>query len=675
MDVKTFILCSLSSTLLYADAVFVTDHANGTIYLFDSTHPTTPTPFTSLPTGHSATGIAISGHTAYVTDSLTPGNIYAFDLINPANPATLLTTMSGTLSAFSIAIADKTAYITTATTGGIFSFNTAHPTTPTLITTMPAGHPAGNIAISDQTAYVNDAGFFPGSIYSFNTVTPAAITDLVTSLSANFTQGLAISGETVYVGNTGVNIYSFDMASPSPALVSTIAGFSNSGLTASPTTVYVSRNNTPGDIFSFHVANPVNPATLLTSMPAGTLAFQLGVAPTVIATKGLHGQTKKVANYLNSLPFSFFGLVTQPAQMTGKELQSSLKKVCPARLASSIFAADNALFAVSQVVEKHTRNQRFARLDRTYQIPPTTSLDLRAQLVDASPAVPLQQPACCPSEPCSIWIEGLGVFTRQQPQLQTPAFKTSTGGFVAALEAYGNLPNVIGGGLAYTHTHLKWKGGYGASTIEQEYGFVYGTFDITCDFYIDAAIWLELFQIHNHRRLAFPGFKATEHSDPKGFQFAPHIELGYDFDWCWFSLEPFAMCDWVSSWQHRFRETGHGFNFGVKGQYSGMIRTELGLRFYETIACRWGQIIIQEKTSYVNKEPFHVGTVNAFLVGAPGSFTVETLTASQNLGLVELEFLFTSTDMRYPYGSVGYQGEFGSSYISNQVILEIGQDF
>src|SRR5207244_3155089 len=100
--------------------------------------------------------------------------------------------------------------------------------------------------------------------------------------------------------------------------------------------------------------------------------------------------------------------------------------------------------------------------------------------------------------------------------------------------------------------------------------------------------------------------------------------LGYNKYWRWFCLEPFAMFDWVSSWQHGFHE--HGANaFGFKRQYSGLLRSELGFRFFEVVQRDSFSLIIQEKASYANEKPFHLGAATLFLVGGPGSFTVGAL--------------------------------------------------
>jgi hypothetical protein len=82
-----------------------------------------------------------------------------------------------------------------------------------------------------------------------------------------------------------------------------------------------------------------------------------------------------------------------------------------------------------------------------------------------------------------------------------------------------------------------------------------------------------------------------------------------------------------------------------------------------------------EKLSYVNKLPFQTGSVTAFLTGSPGSFTVETLTGTQNLGVGQFELIFNPTKRKLPRLALGYQGEFGSKFQSHQVLLSLEKTF
>lgn len=72
-----------------------------------------------------------------------------------------------------------------------------------------------------------------------------------------------------------------------------------------------------------------------------------------------------------------------------------------------------------------------------------------------------------------------------------------------------------------------------------------------------------------------------------------------------------------------------------------------------------------------------MGKISTTLVGSlipSGPFDglfVETLTTTQNLGAVGVEFLFKPNQSKYPEFSLGYYGEFGAEYFGQELILKI----
>ncbi len=62
-------------------------------------------------------------------------------------------------------------------------------------------------------------------------------------------------------------------------------------------------------------------------------------------------------------------------------------------------------------------------------------------------------------------------------------------------------------------------------------------------------------------------------------------------------------------------------------------------------------------------------------MGSPGSFTVETLTTPQNLGVGEFGLIFESLNPKYPYASLTFQGQFNQPYQSHAVNLELEWNF
>jgi len=48
-------------------------------------------------------------------------------------------------------------------------------------------------------------------------------------------------------------------------------------------------------------------------------------------------------------------------------------------------------------------------------------------------------------------------------------------------------------------------------------------------------------------------------------------------------INPFVMVDWANNWQDEYEEEGNGpFNISEVDHYSWLLRTEAGIRFYQS---------------------------------------------------------------------------------------------
>ena len=234
--------------------------------------------------------------------------------------------------------------------------------------------------------------------------------------------------------------------------------------------------------------------------------------------------------------------------------------------------------------------------------------------------------------------------------------------------------------MSYLHTSIDQKKHVGNSDINQESLFIYASWD-NKNFYLDGALWGGLFQTKQTRKIQMSGFNFKSTSEPDGGQLTPHLELGSNYSMTHsqnfeFGINPLVMLDWANAWQDSYKEKGtNPLNAAQKSHHASLLRSEAGFRFSEIWFYRSWNLIFQEKTSYVNTHSFSAGKVNAFLVGSPGSFTVETLTTSQNLGVVQLLMTLSSLKSGYPITTIFYQGEFGGSYQSHQINLELAWNF
>jgi uncharacterized protein with beta-barrel porin domain len=293
-----------------------------------------------------------------------------------------------------------------------------------------------------------------------------------------------------------------------------------------------------------------------------------------------------------------------------------------------------------------------------------------------------KQPGLCPKrEPYTVWLSPFGEYAREKAQLQTPAFSMGIGGALVAFEYDSMNDNALGFAGAYVRTHIHEEQGIGSANVNQGYLTLYGTLT-AANGYFDLGVWGGYYDSNNERQIVFPGTNQTATSNTHGWQLAPHFEVGYNalrLQNCgmkWFGVEPFLMGDWVANWESSFRERGGGdLNTGQNARFCSLLRGESGLRFHEILQLSWGNLVLREKGSYAYQKAFHTGKITAFLIGAPGSFIVNTLTSAQNLGVIEFSMLFVPAKSTRPYVDLRYQGEFGSQYQSHQGVIEIGKKF
>lgn len=399
---------------------------------------------------------------------------------------------------------------------------------------------------------------------------------------------------------------------------------------------------------------------------------------------GLTGNNLVLAQYLNeNAPSNVVSLFNS---LGAAALPGALEAAAPTRNAFATFASQNGYLAVSQICSDHARQRRFRSRESA-----SSHLALLSQAEDdllaaASVRTLYQKQKPELSEPESpphpefytVWGTAFGAYIHEKAQLQTPAFHAGSGGFVVAFDYTGLSPHVVGAAGAYVHTHLDESGGMGEANIDQ--GYLTGYAILTArQWYFDLGLWGGYYHIDNQRKISFPGFHQTAKSEPQGWQLAPHVEIGYDglqYKEGKWGIEPFVMADWVANWEDSFHEHGAGsLNMGQEARFCSLLRGEAGLRLYEILYREWGRIAFREKGSYAYQKAFHTGSIQAFLVGSPGSFTVTTLTGAQNLGVFEFSVLFFPKSPKIPYFDLRYQGEFGSMYQSHQGMLEIGKDF
>ncbi len=395
----------------------------------------------------------------------------------------------------------------------------------------------------------------------------------------------------------------------------------------------------------------------------------------ILPTQGLSGNNLRVAQYLNQLiPYAkSLGLGDQYILLEGlsdSAYQNALQSISPTRNSSLTFAAQNMMFMFSDSLESHFTKRRLAYSQKKSSQKKELSFLADEELLAAN-----QLPRKTSSSPktSQIWATGFGAFSRQDSQNQTPGFNFNSGGLFIAYD-YGNTDQGCIGALGgYAHSSIQEDHSMGSGDINAGFLSIYGTRSLS-DFFVDVAIWGQCMGVDQKRNIFFPGFDSTAKSSYHAGQLDLHFGTGYDFNLYTGTIEPFALLDWVCEWDPTYSETGAtAYNMEISSKSSWMLRFETGLNGYNTTTFSSGVLIARAKLSYVYKKPHHVGTLNAAIVGAPISFFVEAFSADQSLVSPAAE-LFWQTNWN-GYGSISYDGEFGSGYTSNQFYGKLGYFF
>jgi len=528
-----------------------------------------------------------------------------------------------------------------------------------------------NIGFSAQRGTLSGSGSLTGTVFvNSGTISPDAGQTLTLGNLTLSPAGGGALGSLVHIAidSSGTSLVSVN----GPA---TLAGILEIALdpNAAPGAYTVLTSTGITGTFDSVTFTGTTPNYSLSYLPVGSPTFvQFVLSSSTLPTRGLQGNNLQVANYLNALApeADALGLTDQFDILNGlssSQYQDALESISPSRNTSSLFAAQNVTFLFSESLGSHFTQRRLAHNQSKNQYAKETAFLAANQ----SPRQMMHTPP--EGTHSQLWAMGFGQFGHQNSQDQTPAFDFNSGGFLVGYD-YGNTDEGCIGLLAgYAHSSIQQHHSMGNSHVNAGYLSLYGMRSFS-DFFIDAAIWGDSMSIDQKRRISYPGFNATAKSAYHAMQLDLHVGAGYDFNIHTGTIEPFGLLDWIYERDPSYLETGAApYNMAISSRTSWMLRFETGLNGYKTTTYSWGIFIAQAKLSYVYKQPHDVGRLNAAIINAPTSFAVEAFTRSQSLVSPALE-LFWQANWN-GYGSISYDGEFGSGYSSNQFYGKLGYSF
>lgn len=405
----------------------------------------------------------------------------------------------------------------------------------------------------------------------------------------------------------------------------------------------------------------------------GSNAVYLLYEVQLISTTGLSGNDLTFANYLNNyapVTSEYLALATLPSGQQANAVNS----VSPARNAFGPFVTQQTIFSLSQLVSGHLDNRRVSAFHGPLK---TSSMALgnwhHNLLADNSNSCLPHATAEKKDSVFDLWFSGFVNFAHQAKESENPSFNFMSEAILVGLD-YAQL-NTVGGCLGFAHSQIHDSNHFGKANVPYYFGALYGNF-VFNGFYMEPAFWVVFHQIHNKRYISYDGIDVTAQGTINGWQIDPHLGLGYDIDMTWGNIEPFVAFDWVVNWEGSLQEQGAGnLNVYQKSHSSSMLQSQVGVKFYQLVCKAFGQFGIKEGISYINRAPFSSGKVTAAILGSPQFVTLESFSKVQNLGVLSLELLAAVGQKKDVSIALGYEGQFGSEYISNEILLRMAKQF
>ncbi|MCH9621648.1 MAG: hypothetical protein S4CHLAM20_10730 [Chlamydiia bacterium] len=401
------------------------------------------------------------------------------------------------------------------------------------------------------------------------------------------------------------------------------------------------------------------------------LNWSQGSGSSTISTTGLTGNVLRFANYLNenATSLSDYALL---ANLSGTALFNALNSASPARNFSGTFVTQETMFSFSHIVNNYLRNQRFMESQESSDMAGLFDQDDKYLVSDKCAECSQYEK---PNKGFSVWISGFLDFANQGAESQNVAFDFNSEGVLLGVD-YDCIPNaIVGAAIGYAHSQIYQNENMGKSNIPYYIATVYGgsTYD---RLYVQGAFWGAFHQNYNERNTSIANVDTTAKATINGWQIDPHLEVGYMALKPWRGLEPFVAVDWVINWEDSYKETGPGgLNMEQKAQTSSMLQTEVGVRFFQQVERQKASFGLKESVSYINRTPYGTGKVRTAIVGTPQFITLTSFSEPQNLGAVNVTMFTKIGKKRNVVFSLGYEGQFGSNYTFNEVVLKLAKSF
>ncbi|MBS0626635.1 MAG: autotransporter domain-containing protein, partial [Verrucomicrobia bacterium] len=384
----------------------------------------------------------------------------------------------------------------------------------------------------------------------------------------------------------------------------------------------------------------------------------------LINTHSLTGNRLSVANYINKYASNETLFLVN--SLEGNDLKTAMDAISPSRNAFSTYIVEQNAFSLSGLLTSHIDG------NRSFSQSKDQNPNIAALLVDANEEM-IGNPTFSQGD-FSTWILGFGELAHQKSSHQNPAFHYAVGGALLGFD-HKMGDGLAGFALGYSGTYFHDRNRMGHGHINSYFASIYGNAPIG-SFYFSPAIWGVFNETNNVRDIVFPGVSEVAKAHIFSWQLIPHLEAGYRFKLPLVVITPYTSADLAMIWQRGYQEHGASpFNATQKRNNSSMVRSETGLKFFETWEKDFGSFVMKEQVAYVFEKPYGVGSLDTSLVGTPSSFTVTAVNQNLNLGLIGMDFICFIGKENPLQLSFSAKGEFGVNYQLGELTLDLAKRF
>lgn len=306
------------------------------------------------------------------------------------------------------------------------------------------------------------------------------------------------------------------------------------------------------------------------------------------------------------------------------------------------------------------------------------NMSLRVRSMITKRAGSLSQNNClksdCIDRGWTLWIDGLGDWSRQDNQNHQIGFHTTSGAGALGADYQVTDNFYLGLSGAYSATDIDWNSHAASGGIQSYYGTVYGTWS-TDHFFIDGAIMGAHNKYTGKRHIKFANVHRNARNKHSGNEVLAHLNLGGLFQASCLSINPFVSVDYIFLHQNGFKERGaQSLNLRLNKTRSNYVRGEAGLNInscFERENSRW----VPQLTLGVIREWRPNGKhYSSRLSGIDCTFRTTGLSPNRTLFTpgASLTGLFCCNRLSV---ELSYDAEIGSHYWDQNVNLQLGYSF